>query len=395
MPLIKRFKKLGFFFLLCLLIPLFASADEAGKSLRELVVFYSPSCHKCIQIKNELMPQIEKEFKDKIIVVYRDVSELTNYGSLITLKKTYAAEKVKNIWPVFYCAGYFMNAQGDISFKLRSFIFEAIRNPRWRKEKPSLFNLLAQFKAMTPLAVMGAGLIDGINPCAFTVMVFFMSFLALQGYRKLELFLIGMSFSFAVFLSYILIGIGLFSFIYQLSGFWLAAKVFNLSIGIFSIVLGILALFDFFSFKRTGDTEALSLQLPPAVKNRIHAIIGAFYRKNPRAAETENKNIPKLVLSALITGFLVSILEAVCTGQVYLPTITLVMKTTQFKLQAWAYLLIYNLMFILPLLAVFLFALFGVTAGGFSRLLKKHMLAVKILMALLFFGLGVLLLWRA
>lgn len=395
MPLVKRFKKPGFLFLLCLLIPFFASADEAGKGPQELVVFYSPSCHKCIQVKNELIPQIEKEFKAGLNIVYRDISDIRNYKSLLSLKKSYAALNLKNTWPVFYCAGYFMNAQGNTGLRLRSFIAEAIKNPRQRKEEPPLFDPLAQFRLLTPFAVIGAGLIDGINPCAFTVMVFFMSFLALQGYRKIELLLIGLAFSFAVFLTYILIGIGLFSFIYQLKGFWLAAKIFNFSIGIFSIILGVMALFDFFRFKRTGSTEALTLQLPDLVKNRIHAIIGIFYRKNPKAASAEKRNILRLALSALLTGFLVSILEAVCTGQVYLPTITFIMKTTQFKLQAWGYLLIYNLMFILPLLAVFLFALFGVTAGGFSRLLKKHLLAVKILMALLFFGLGVLLLWRA
>jgi predicted transporter len=55
---------------------------------------------------------------------------------------------------------------------------------------------------------------------------------------------------------------------------------------------------------------------------------------------------------------------------------------------------LYNLMFIAPLSVIFIFALTGVTSADFSRFLKKHMLLVKALMALLFFGLGIFLLWR-
>jgi hypothetical protein len=103
----------------------------------------------------------------------------------------------------------------------------------------------------------------------------------------------------------------------------------------------------------------------------------------------------KLVLSALVSGFLVSLLEAVCTGQTYLPTIVFVLKTTPYKLPAFLFLVIYNLMFILPLVAIFILALLGTTSGQFSRFLKTHLLKIKLLMAVLFFGLGLFLLWRA
>jgi cytochrome c biogenesis protein CcdA len=78
----------------------------------------------------------------------------------------------------------------------------------------------------------------------------------------------------------------------------------------------------------------------------------------------------------------------------YLPTIAFVLKSSHLKLQAFAYLLLYNTMFILPLLAVFVFALAGATSEDFGRFIKRHMLLVKLLMAALFFGLGMFLLWR-
>ena len=50
-------------------------------------------------------------------------------------------------------------------------------------------------------------------------------------------------------------------------------------------------------------------------------------------------------------------------------------------------------MFIVPLFIIFLFALWGVTSEQFSRILRKHLSSIKILMAVLFFGLGIFLLF--
>jgi cytochrome c biogenesis protein CcdA len=92
---------------------------------------------------------------------------------------------------------------------------------------------------------------------------------------------------------------------------------------------------------------------------------------------------------------LVSLLEAVCTGQVYLPTISFVLKSTTLKLEALGYLLLYNFMFIAPLVVIFVLALLGTSSQQFSGFLKKHLGLIKILMVILFFGLGVYLFWRA
>lgn len=364
----------------------------ANDELPKLIFFYSPSCSRCIQIKNELMPKIEKEYAGKLLVEYLDTTVIENYKFLLSLEEKYKA-KIKNAWPVFYLGGYFLNGEGKVEDNLRALIAVSLKKDR-AAEKESLpsVDLIAYFKSFRPLAIITAGLTDGINPCAFTVIVFFISFLSLQGYQKKELTVIGLCFIFAVFITYLVIGMGLFGFFYRLKSFWLIAKILNFSIGVFSIILGFAALYDFFKFKKTKQTEGLWLQLPKAVKNRIHSLIGLHYRRKEK--ESSRPHIFRLALSALITGILVSILEAVCTGQVYLPTITFVLKTTPLKLQALGYLLLYNLMFIIPLLIIFLFALWGVTSEQFSQILKKRLLGIKILMAIIFFGLGILLLWR-
>jgi len=129
--------------------------------------------------------------------------------------------------------------------------------------------------------------------------------------------------------------------------------------------------------------------LPKFLKKRINTVIGTGLR------EKKDRGVVSLAISSFVIGMLVSILEAACTGQVYLPTIVYILRTTPMKLQAIAYLLLYNMMFILPLIVIFALSIVGVSSAKFSGILKRHIGAIKILMVVLFFVLGVLILLYA
>lgn len=372
-----------------------AYAKGGSGNTPQLSIFYSPTCRSCTEIKDKLIPEIEKKFKARIQIQYYDISHIQNYRLLLSLKKKYNVKFDIRV-PVIFLEGYFLNGDAVTKDSLERLIEIALSAPRTKEGGLPLVDLLAHFKGFGLFTVISAGLIDGINPCAFTVIVFFISFLALQGYTKRDLIAICLCFIFTVFITYLLIGLGVFGFLYRLNKFWVIAKAVNFLIGAFSITLGVFAVYDFFKFKRTGKTEGLTLQLPQAVKNQIHRIIGLHYRVNNNlTGASSGQRLFRLMAAALITGFIVSILEAVCTGQTYLPTIIFILRTTRLKLSALGSLLIYNFMFIVPLLAIFISALFGTTSGQFSNFLKRHMLIIKLLTAILFFGLGAFLVWRA
>jgi cytochrome c biogenesis protein CcdA len=360
----------------------------------ELFIFYSLNCRECAKVKAQIMPLMESEFQERVSFIYLDVGEMENYKLFLDLMQK-SGRKVEFKVPVFYMQGRFLSGEGGQNESaLRNFIKDALNNAG-----PGLSLMpadpLAYFKSFVPLSVIIAGLEDGINPCAFTVVVFFISFLAVQGYRKRELFFIGAAFILAVFLTYLGIGLGIFNFFYRFRTLWAVTHLLNIAIGSASIIFGILAVYDFLKFKKTGSTEQLVLQLPKPIKERIHKVVGLFYRKS--AQEKQQGFAPglvKFIASAFLTGFLVSLLEAVCTGQVYLPTIAFVLKASPLKLQALEYLLLYNIMFIVPLIVIFMLALMGATNTQFSGFLKKHLGLMKIFMAILFFSLGIFLIWR-
>ncbi|MDD5595351.1 MAG: hypothetical protein PHY94_03790 [Candidatus Omnitrophica bacterium] len=370
--------------------PAFALGEKA-----QLYIFHSPTCHECISAKENILPEAQRKFSGKVAFNFYDISDVENYKLVLGLKQKFSPGLNLTL-PVFFMNGKFLNGAGLDSAKLDKFISDSRMLVPVDISSAHKISLVERFKNFVPLTIISAGAIDGINPCAFTVIVFFISFLALQGYRLRELIAIGLTFILAVFLTYLLLGLGLFSFLYQVKGFWILVKLINFSIGIFSIILGVLAVIDFIKFRKNKDSAEMLLQLPQSVKRNIQKIIGMHYRceeKNSQGAIVHPMG--KLIISALVTGFLVSILEAVCTGQTYLPTIVFVLKTTSLKLTAFLYLLLYNLMFIFPLLLIFIFALYGTTSEQFSKILKKNMLLIKALMAVLFFALGAFLIWRA
>ncbi len=368
---------------------------RAPKSFPHLLYFYSESCHNCQKIKHELLPEIEKEFFDKIIIEYLDIADMHNYKFMLSLKEKYQC--YEDGVPAFFIGGHILVGYDNIRKELRNTIVTALNERKIEEiDRAVGMDLVKRFLNFGALAVILAGLLDGINPCAFTVIVFFISFLALQGYRKRELIIIGASFILAVFLTYILIGLGIFRFLYTLSQFYLLSKIVYYAIAALCFLLGLFALYDLWLFAKTEKTEGMLLRLPQIIKNRIHKIIGDFYRVPKKEGKgSTQKHFLSLIASAFATGFLVSLLEAVCTGQLYLPTITFVLKETSLRIRAFLYLLLYNLMFVVPLIVVLILALWGVTSENFSRFLKERMLFVKLIMAVVFFGLGLVILASA
>ena len=256
--------------------------------------------------------------------------------------------------------------------------------PPWEKVtqdalKTGEQKIVERFKKFSLWGVLLAGLIDGLNPCAFATIVFLVSYLSFLGKQSREILTYGIIFTFGVFIAYIIAGVGLMAGLRQLSGFPMITKGIYLVIGTFAIVLGIISFYDYLQFRR-GHLEKMKLQLPMFLKKKIHGII----RKQTRS--------PKAGFIGTFTlGFIIAATEVVCTGQVYLPTIGYIMTVPELRAYAFLNLIFYNIMFIIPLVGVFVAAFFGVTSERMALATKKRTGTVKLLTALLFIGLGVFL----
>jgi hypothetical protein len=253
--------------------------------------------------------------------------------------------------------------------------------PRWEsfRTDSGAQRIHERLESFSLIAVLAAGLLDGINPCAFTTLVFLVSYLALVGRKGRDIILVGICFTGSVFVTYLLIGVGALKFIQSVSFVpVLSVVVYGLA-AFLAFLFAALSLYDYFKFRSGRPGESI-LQLPNVLKLQIHKVIRTKMRSS------------SIIVSTLVAGFLVSVLELACTGQVYLPTILFVTRTQGLGSPAFLYLLLYNLMFVVPLVVVFVAAYEGMTSQKIGELARRHLGAVKLATSVLFFGLGLALL---
>jgi cytochrome c biogenesis protein CcdA len=224
------------------------------------------------------------------------------------------------------------------------------------------------------LPIFLAGLVDGINPCAFTTLLFFMSYLSLRGGGRKRMALAGLAFAAGVFISYLLLGLGLFNLLRiggRLTALRLALKI---------IMSGLTALFcalsirDIILYKR-GKPMDMALKLPDALRARIGLSIRAGVRSTA------------FFSGLIVTGAVVALLELACTGQVYFPAIAIMVQTDASWLGIGS-LVLYNIAFITPLLAVLALALLGISQESVRAYFIRHIVLSKALVAALFASLA-------
>ena len=242
--------------------------------------------------------------------------------------------------------------------------------------------ILQRFRSFGALTVAAAGLIDGLNPCAFATIVFFISYLAFTGRKGKDILLVGAAFTLGVFLTYMLVGFGLLKAVQALPFMATMGRWVYIAAGLLALVLAILSVNDFLAARR-GRVDDMRLKLPTAWRKQINKVI------------REGSQLRAFVAVAFATGFVVSLIELACTGQVYLPTILFVMSVPEMRAQAISYLLLYNVLFILPLVAVFGLAYAGTSSQKMAAFVNKQTATVKLLTAAIFFVLAVWLLYTA
>ncbi len=382
---------------------IFAQGGQAGGEKVDVVLFSSPYCGHCKKCLSEFIPDFIEQNKDRINFVHYNIFEDEGNSVFYDAVNEYGIED-SGVPAMVVGDAFLMGYPAQIKDSAQTAVDAAIAQGKKTRVKPVAAQIAqapaqadsssgAQqptsaksiFEQITLWAIIGAGLVDGINPCAFAVIVFFISFLSVYQYTKREILTVGICYCASVFAAYVLIGLGLFNFLYAMKSFYYVILGFKWLTVALCAVFFILSLYDLIVYAVTRKADKIILQLPKNYKEYIHKVMRFFLRD-------KNKSVLRLAIASVAVGFIVSLVEAICTGQVYLPTIALILKEadSDFWL-AVIYLLLYNLMFIVPLVIVFALTLLGYESKGFNDFLKKHLALTKFLLALVFLMLLLLL----
>jgi len=345
----------------CLL--LFTAAGLWGSPRVQLRFFTDPSCATCHEVEEKLK-NLVREYRFSL--EKRSLFDEKAMQEIKALEEKYRVT-IREI-PVLEIVGYRLYQGKDILVSLKVF-FEEGAVERENEEKStdrSGFEL-------TSLSVAAAGLIDGLNPCAFAAIIFLILYL-LATRRKAVIPAVAGGFCLGVFVAYFAMGLGLRSLLSVLPSRELFRAGFHLILGL--LLFG-LALWSFYDAYRCMRKKSITLRLPEKWKKSINALI------------IRNSRSRFLFPAAFAAGLVISCIELACTGQIYLPVITLLIK--EGKAGGLYYLTLYNLFFILPLVIVGVLAYYGVKEDLFRTFFTKSMVPVKIAMGLLFAALGLFL----
>lgn len=177
---------------------------------------------------------------------------------------------------------------------------------------------------LLPLVGISA-LIDSVNPCAFSILLLTIAFLFSIGKHRAGVLAIGGSYIAGMFLVYLLIGLGLLEALHLFDTPHFMGKVGAALLITFGLINLINEFFPAFPVK---------LRIPHAAHRTIAELM-------------EKGSLP----TAFLLGGLVGLCEFPCTGGPYLMVVGLLHDSASY-LRGVAYLLFYNLVFVLPLVVI-------------------------------------------
>ncbi|MBI1972855.1 hypothetical protein HYS50_02530 [Candidatus Woesearchaeota archaeon] len=198
----------------------------------------------------------------------------------------------------------------------------ACREQDGRTEKKNFWNTSFFF-----IVALNA-LLAGIHPCTISVLLFFIAFLFTLRRSRVGIVKVGITYIVGIFLAYFGIGLGLFKAVTFVETPHFAAKIGALLV----LLLGLFNVISYFAGNKW------SLGMPKFVKPTIANLL-------------QQATLP----AAFVVGIIVGICSFGCTAGIYLSIMSLLLVKTQY-LQGVLYLLLYNIMFILPLIIILLVA---------------------------------------
>jgi len=214
--------------------------------------------------------------------------------------------------------------------------------------------------ALTPQMVIVPALVDSLNPCALSVLIFLLISIAAAANRK-RILLIGGSYIAAVFLFHLLMGIGIFSMV-TLSGF---SKIFSLLGATIAVFFGVITLSDVIK-----NRETFFLSVPESGKGLLSHYV--------RIA-----SLP----AAFILGILAGLLGFSCTGGIYISILALMGNNLSLT-AGMPYLILYNVIFILPLVLVTLLVAYGISPERADAWRTENKRALRLVIGIIMIALG-------
>jgi len=221
---------------------------------------------------------------------------------------------------------------------------------------------------LTPVAVVCGAAVDAINPCALSILILLMASILVNGERKKAL-LVGFSFIAAIYLSYFFLGLGALKLIrsYTLT----YNRIFYDVVGVIALIFGALNIKDYFWYGGGGFIMEVPRKWRPKMKSLITGAATPW--------------------GAFTIGFLISLFLLPCLSGPYVVILGMLSAKTTF-LRALLYMVLYNIIFVLPMIIVVLAMYWGLPPERTEEWRKSKIRLLHLIAGIVLIVLGVVML---
>ncbi|MHB8163958.1 MAG: hypothetical protein ACYDDV_06365 [Methanoregula sp.] len=331
------------------------------------VFFYGDGCSHCEKVK-PLIADLETRYPEFHLTRLETYHNAENAQKFIELSKMYGITNPGV--PIIFIGKTSLFGEVEIKDRLE---YEILLE----KQRLASYNSTAQpvipekelpgtqtTPQLSLLLVIFAAMVDSINPCGLSVLVFLLIPMAAAGSRR-RILLVGGAYITAMFLFHLLVGIGLFSAI-SISGL---SREFALIGGAVALLLGIITIADVLR-----NRETFFLSIPES-------------RKGLLASYIRIASLP----AAFVLGILAGILGFSCTGGIYISILGL-MGREMTVMSGLPWLILYNLVYVLPLILITLLVAYGISPERADSMRGEYKRAIRMIIGVILVALGAVIL---
>ena len=355
---LKRISALLISLILCLLtIPGVCEALPDS----HIIYLYVPACESCARAEEilESLPESVTishpggQGESRVHVERIDVSQHPERA--MQLFSDYEVPDDMRITPCVFFQDHYLSGIAAIEKDLLSMVNSGLAAGKIEFSEPAE----DQAEAIPLVRAIGAGLIAGLNTCALSMLLLFLS-LILETRKKAGL-LAGCFLS-AKFICYLLIGLVLLELMQKFNPYWLQPLA-KWILTLMGCILISLNLWDAWQARRENFGNIRN-QLPSKLRGKLHKIIRAVTQSGV------------LIPAVIALGFLVALGEFLCAGQLFL--MQLLAEVHSGANRQIFHLVIYCLSFIAPSATLCTLVLAGQSHRRLSAFLANHMAAAKL-----------------
>ena len=334
LPAILR--KVLFVILLLLCAPPLGAAPSVAQDAKpvELAFFYGRGCPHCASMAG-FLTAMQQKYPALRVHEYEVYFNSRNGRLFVRMANAYGFQ-IEGVPTAFLggqvFSGYADDMQPEIEGAIQRCIAQGCESPLTR-----LAGATANMRPLTLSAVLLGAAVDAINPCAFAVLIILITAVLGAGGRGRALYA-GLAFSASIFVSYYLMGVGLYSAVAAAG----VTRGLYIAVAVLAVLIGLFNLKDYLWYGKWFVME-VPLSWRPTLKKliqRVTSVPGAFF-----------------------TGVVVSLFLLPCTSGPYIVILGLLAET-ETRMNAMLWLVLYNLVFVLPMIVITAAVYVGLTTAA-------------------------------